>query len=409
MVPQDDFASLMQASSGKSATRGLRKLRRGEIVEGTVVQIGQEAVYVDVGTPTEARVDTSSLLDDSGKLRVALGDKIQGTVVDARMDSPVLAVSFGRNSPVDREALNMAYETKTPIFGKVTAANKGGLEVDISGNRAFCPSSHVELSHVEDLSVYEGQELEFQILELRDGGRNVVVSRRALLEQRRQAMVAEARGKLSVGSEVTGTVTSITKHGVVVDLEGVSGFVHVSELANHRVDRPEDVVQQGASVTVRVLGIEPSDRGGERIRLSMRQSSGAAPAPAAPAQDEVLTGTVLRAVGGGLVVRTAKGEGFVPVRELELAPGADYRRAFPPGKELKVVMTSRAADTGRMTFSVKGVADVEDRANYRSFANAPQQAGSAAAGFGSLGDLLKEKFGQPASKKSQPQKKPARS
>lgn len=405
MSSHDDFASLMQASAGQAKDRGFKKLRRGEIVEGTVVQIGSEAVYVDVGTPTEARVDTSSLLDETGKLRVALGDKLQGTVIDARMDSPVLAVSFGKNSPVDREALAMAYETKTPIFGKVTAANKGGLEVDISGTRAFCPASHVELSHVDDLSVYEGQELEFQVLELRDGGRNVVVSRRALLDQRRQASAAEARSKLEVGSEVEGTVTTITKHGVVVDLDGVSGFVHVSELANHRVDRAEDVVQQGAKVTVRVLGIEQTDKG-ERIRLSMRQTSGAAPAPAAPAQDEVLVGTVVRAVGGGLVVRTPKGEGFVPVRELELAPGADYRRAFPPGKELKVVMTSRAADTGRMTFSVKGVADVEDRANYRSFANAPQGGGSTAAGFGSLGDLLKKKLGQPEAKKTQ--KKPAR-
>jgi ribosomal protein S1 len=122
-----------------------------------------------------------------------------------------------------------------------------------------------------------------------------------------------------------------------------------------------------------------------------------------------LVGTVVRAVGGGLVVRTPKGEGFVPVRELELAPGADYRRAFPPGKELKVVMVSYAADTGRMTFSVKGVADVEDRANYRTFANAPKADGAPAGGpgFGSLGDLLKEKFGQPAAKK--PVKKTARS
>ena len=408
MSSPDSFASLMKASANQASDRGFKKLRRGEIVEGIIVQIGQEAVYVDVGAPTEARVDSSSLLDESGKIKVALGDKIQGTVIDARMDAPVLAVSFGRNSPVDREALNIAYETKTPIFGKVVASNKGGLEVDLAGTRAFCPVSHIELSRVEDMTVYEGQELEFQIIEIRDQGRNVVLSRRALLDARRQATVAEARGKLSVGSEVTGTVTSVTKHGAVVDLDGVSGFVHVSELANHRVDRAEDVVQQGAQVTVRVLGIETTDKG-ERIRLSMRQTSGAAPAPAAPAQDEVLAGTVVRAVGGGLVVRTPKGEGFVPVRELELAPGADYRRAFPLGKELKVVMVSYAADTGRMTFSVKGVADVEDRANYRTFANAPKADGVAAGGpgFGSLGDLLKEKFGQPAAKK--PAKKPSRS
>jgi small subunit ribosomal protein S1 len=403
MSSPDNFASLMQASAGQSNDRGMKKLRRGEIIEGVVVQIGQEAVYVDVGTPTEARVDRSDLLDENGQIRVALGDRLKGTVIDARMNAPVLAVSFGRNSPVDYDALRMAFETKTPIFGKVVQANKGGLEVDISGTRAFCPASHVELSHVEDLTVYEGQELEFQIMELRDQGRNVVLSRRALLDSRRQATVAEARGKLVVGSEVEGTVSSVTKHGAVVDLDGVSGFVHVSEMAAHRVDRAEDVVQVGGKVTVRVLAIEPSDKG-ERIRLSMRQTSGA-PAPVAAAVDEVLPATVVRAVGGGLVVRTAKGEGFVPARELELAPGADFRRAFPPGKELKVVLVSRDAESGRQSFSVKGVADVEDRANYRSFANAPQS-GSTSASFGSLGDLLKGKLGQPAAKK--PAKKSAR-
>ena len=399
MSPPEDFASLMQASNSRGNDRGLKKLRRGETIEGTVVQIGQEAVYVDVGTPTEARVDRASLLDETGQIRVKLGDRIQGTVVDARMNAPVLAVSFGRNAPVDREALTLAYESKAPVFGKVVQANKGGLEVDISGTRAFCPASHVELSHVDDLTLYEGQELEFQVLEIKEQGRNVVVSRRALLEARRQALVAEARGKLSVGMEVEGTVTSITKHGAVVDLDGVSGFLHVSELADHRVERAEDVVQQGAKVSVRVLAIEPSDKG-ERIRLSMRQMKGApSTPPPAPAVDEVLQATVVRAVGGGLVVRTAKGEGFVPVRELELAPGADFRRAFPPGKELRVVLVSRDAESGRQSFSVRNVADVEDRANYRSFANAPQASG-AGGSFGSLGDLLKGKLGQPAGKPS---------
>lgn len=395
MVPSDDFASLMQASSRKATDRGIRRLRRGEIVEGTVVQIAHDSVYVDVGTPTEARVDKASLLDEQGQLRVAVGDKLKGTVIDARPDSPALAVAFGRNAPVDREALNVAFETKTPIVGKVTGVNKGGLEVDISGTRAFCPASQVELSRADDLSVYEGQQFEFLITEIREQGRNVVVSRRALLEQRREATVADARKNVVPGAELEGTVTNVTKHGAVVDLQGVSGFVHISELANHRVDRVEDVVQKGSKVTVRVLGIEPGEKG-ERIRLSMKQLSGAEPAPK-PAADEVLEGTIVRAVGGGLVVRTTKGEGFVPVRELELAPGADHRRAYPVGKTLRVVMVSHDSETGRIQFSVKGVADVEERANYRSFGGAAKNE-SGAGSFGSLGDLLKGKI-EPVGKK----------
>jgi len=397
MSPTDNFASLMQASTRKSADSGIKRLRRGEVIEGTIVQIGHDSVYVDVGTPTEARVEKSSLLDENGDLRVAVGDKLKGTVIDARPDTPMLAVSFGRNAPVDRESLNVAFETKTPIVGKVTKVNKGGLEVDISGTRAFCPASQIELSRVDDLSVYEGQQFEFQIMEIREQGRNVVVSRRALLEQRREASAADARQKIVAGAELEGTVTGVTKHGAVVDLQGVSGFVHISELANHRVDRVEDVVQKGTKVTVRVLGIEPGEKG-ERIRLSMKQLSGAEPTPK-PTADEVLEGTVARAVGGGLVVRTSKGEGFVPVRELELAPGADHRRAFPVGKTLRVVLVSQDAETGRIQFSVKGVADVEERANFRSFGGTSQ--GEANAGsFGSLGDLLKGRVDSVAKKKS---------
>ena len=359
------------------------------------MQIAHDSVYVDVGTPTEARVEKSSLLDENGQLKVAVGDKLKGTVIDARPDSPVMAVSFGRNSPIDREALNMAYETKTPIVGKVTGVNKGGLEVDFSGTRAFCPASQVELSRTEDLSVYEGQEFDFLITEIREQGRNVVVSRRALLEQRREASVADARKNVVVGAELEGTVTNITKHGAVVDLQGVTGFIHISELAGHRVDRVEDIVQKGSKVTVRVLGVEPGEKG-ERIRLSMKQLSGAEPV-AKPAADEVLEGTIVRAVGGGLVVRTTKGEGFVPVRELELAPGADHRRAYPIGKALRVVMVSHDSESGRIQFSVKGVAGVEERANFRSFGGAAK--GEAGAGsFGSLGDLLKGKI-DPVSKK----------
>ena len=397
MSPPDNFASLMQASGRKATDHGIKRLRRGEIVEGTIVQIGHDSVYVDVGTPTEARVEKSSLLDENGDFPLALGDKLKGTVIDARPDSPMLAVSFGRNAPVDREALQMAYETKTPIVGKITKVNKGGLEVDISGTRAFCPASQVELSRVDDLSVYEGQQFEFQIMEIREQGRNVVVSRRALLELRREASVADARKNVVAGAELEGTVTGITKHGAVVDLQGVTGFIHISELAGHRIDRVEDIVQKGTKVTVRVLGVEPGEKG-ERIRLSMKQHSGAEPTPK-PAADEVLEGTVARAVGGGLVVRTSKGEGFVPVRELELAPGADHRRAFPVGKTLRVVLVSQDGETGRIQFSVKGVAHVEERANFRSFGGASQGEANASS-FGSLGDLLKGKIDPVSKKKS---------
>ncbi len=383
MAP-DDFASLLETST--RASGGLRRLKKGELVEGTVVQIASDVVYVDLGTQCEARISRESLLDANGELRIKLGDKLQATVIDARMEAPVLSVGFGRGTTMDLAMLRTAHETKMPVTGTVLKIQKGGLEIDISGMRAFCPASQMELSYVNDLSSYEGQEHEFLVIELRDNGRSIVVSRRALLEARRQAEAATARARIVIGAEIEGTVTGILKHGAIVDMDGVDGFIHVSELAPHRVERPEDVVSQGARVTVRVLGIESTEKG-ERIRLSLRQtaSSMADAAAKVPDKEEILAATVVKAIPGGLVIKTAKGEGFLPSRELELPPGADHRRGYPVGKELRVVLATKDSKNGRLVFSVKGVASVEERQNLHAFG----KSSAARGGFGSLGDLLK--------------------
>jgi len=295
--------------------------------------------------------------------------------------------------------LRTAMDTQTSVTGKVSKVQKGGLEVDLNGIRSFCPASQVDLSYTADLSVYEGQDLEFLVVEIREGGRDVVLSRRQLLEKRRQQAMADARERLVEGAEIEGTVKSTTRHGAVIDVGGVDGFVHISELANHRVERVDDVAAVGSNVRVKVLGFEVTDRG-QRLRLSMRQTVAAAAAvaasaPQAPGTDEILDGTVTKAIPGGLILKTNKGEGFVPQRELELAPGADHRRAYPVGSVLKVVVVSKDASRGRFTFSVRGVAHVEERKNYETFGKS-----GSSAGFGSLGDLLKGHLGKASPAKS---------
>ena len=190
------------------------------------------------------------------------------------------------------------------------------------------------------------------------------------------------------GAELDGTVTAFNRHGAVVDLDGVEGFVHLSELAWRRVERAEDAVQLGERVRVRVLSVDDSERG-PRVRLSLRALQ--APDPAAtPAPEEVLRAKVVACVGGGITVTTPKGDGFVRLAELGLPPGADHRRAFPPGKELDVVLVTNAG--GRLRFSATQVARVEERKNFRDYssgASTPQTS------FGHLGDLLRERLGLP--------------
>ncbi len=400
MVPPEDFASLFKSQGPHAET--IRRLHKGEVVRGRIVQIGADAVYVDVGTPTEARLDRAALLDADGTLKAKVGDMVEATVIDARANAPVLSMGFGRGTQIDAALLQTAMTTRTPISGRFKKAGKSGLEVELGAVTAFCPASQIELGFVESLEIYEGQEHEFIVLEVRDAGRSVVVSRRAVLEQRRKQAMANARERLTQGSDVEGVVSQLLRHGALVDVGGVEGFVHVSELAHHRVERIEDAVSRGQNVLVRVLGFETTDRG-ERLKLSIRQatqpdhSDGTTKERPSPTLDAILEGTVTRAVGGGLIVRTAQGDGFVPQRELELAPGADHRRAYPVGTALRVVVRGIDPTRGRLDFSVRGVAAVEERRNFSDFSDssgAPTQRSES--GLGSLGELLQKHLkGQP--------------
>lgn len=370
------------------SSRAKRRLKSGEVVEGTVIQVSGDSVFVDVGATTDARLDRAELEDRDGNISVKVGDRLRATVLEAGGDALVLTVAIGKGAAIDASRLQSALESGAPVSGKVLRAVKGGLEIDVGGIRAFCPASQVELGYAAELGAYEGQELELKVIEIREGGRSVVLSRKALLEDQRAALAASMQDQLVPGADLVGTVQSFSKHGVVVDLGGLDGFVHVSELAHRRVENPEDVVNVGDSIEVRVLSVEQGDRG-LRIKLSMKARI-AREASAQAAPEEVLTGTVTGHANHGVFIETPKGEGMIPVRELGLGPGADHRRAFPIGKQVQVVLFQQGG--GRQRFSIVGVARVEERRNYREFSSSGAGGG---AGLGSLGDVLREKLGLP--------------
>lgn len=391
----DDFASMFKATPDAGRTR---RLRDGEVVEGKVVQVGGDSVFVDVGATKDARIPIAQLADREGNVRVKVGDSIRATVVDTSGEVPELAVSLGGRGGNDAAELQMAFETGMPINGRVSRAVKAGLEVEIAGQRAFCPASQIEAGFVKELEPYVGQTFDFKVIEIKDGGRSAIVSRRALLEQERREREATLGESLAPGTDLSGTVSSTNRHGAVIDVGGIDGFVHISELTHRRVDRAEDVVNVGDRVEVRVIGVERSDKG-LRVRLSMKQRVQAPEAAPAPTPDEVLTATVLRIAGSGVVVSTSKGEGLIPMRELGLAPNADHRRQFPAGKTFQVVLLDKDGK-GRMRFSLVGVARVEERRNVREFASSQQ-------GLGSLGDVLRKKLGLPEPPPEAPAPKPA--
>lgn len=373
-----------------------RRLRVGEAVEGTVVQIGRDWVFVDVGTTSEARIERAELADAKGNLQLRIGDRLRASVARLSDEGPLLALSLGRGARAsgDRSLLEDAQRSRLPVKGKVTRAVKGGVEVDVVGVRAFCPASQLGQGYVADLATLEGQSFDFLVSEIKDDGRSVILSRRALLEEEKARAAKSVLERIQVGGEYQGTVSSLQKYGAFIDLGGgVEGLVHVSELAHTRVERVDDMLSPGDTVTVKVLALEPQDKSPiPRLRLSIKALS-AAPALPHIGADEVLDATVTKLGSFGVRVQTAKGEGLVPLRELGTPRGADHHKLFPVGSSVKVVLVHRDA-SGRTTFSFARVAAAEESANYRAFTEG-DSAYSPGAAMGSFGDLFRKKLGLP--------------
>jgi small subunit ribosomal protein S1 len=395
----NDFASMMQQATGDGARTSTR-LRPGQVVTGTVVQIGHDSVFVDIGMTTEGRIDRRELEDAKGEIKVKAGDAIKANVVSLDdVMGPKLSVSFGKGrTRLDEGALEAARDARVPVEGVVGAAVKGGVEVRILGARAFCPASQLGTEYIADLASLEGQKLEFLITEVKNGGRDVIVSRKALLLEQQAQQTEATLAKLEVGQDYSAKVVSVQKYGAFVTLGGgVEGLIHISELSHGRVDRVEDVLNVGEEVSVKLLAITPGEKGAApKLRLSLRAlSEPSAPVEGAqPERGEVLEGTVSKVTQFGVFVDTAKGTGLVPTRELGTPRNSDNRRMFPLGKPVSVVLVSKDPSRG-LTFSMSRVADVEERQNFRDFSRAQKATRDEPAGLGSFGALLRERLDLP--------------
>lgn len=392
MAEQDeDFAAMFEASQGAQPRKSSQRLRVGQSVQGVVIQVGSHTLFVDVGAKAEARIDREQLCDARGQLTVGVGDTIRATVAKIDRDGPLLVKNLGRGGGVGKATIEIAYESKAPIEGTVTGTTKGGLTVEIAGIRAFCPASQADITYQPNFDHLIDQKLQFQVTEIRDGGRSVVVSRKAVLADERRQQGQALRDKLEVGAELTGTVRSIQPYGAFIDLGGLEGLCHVSQLGHGRVDRVEDVLSVGESVKVRVLAMEPRPGSDElKISLTMRAQQDV---EAQKAAEKVMEATVAQVTAAGVLVDTPIGRGIVPNRELGLPHGGDARRAFPMGKKVEVVVLNRDTSSGKLRLSIKGVADAEARQAYRSFkAETKKATRGKGKGFGSLGDLLRDKL-----------------
>ncbi|WP_242395141.1 30S ribosomal protein S1, partial [Anaeromyxobacter oryzisoli] len=386
---------------GSEAAAPRRRFKVGEKVAGKIIQIGEGVAFLELGTGlADALIETVELTDAQGNVTARVGDIVDGVVVHA--DERGAIVSKGRGHATRdhaREAVIEAAQTGIPVEGLVKAVNKGGLEVEVHGVRAFCPVSQIDVHFVGDPASFVGQKLQFKVQ--RADPRDVVLSRRALLEEERAAKAQATREKLAPGAIFDGVVTSVQDYGAFVDLGGIEGLVHVSELSWDRVSKPQDLLKAGDAVQVQVLRIEEDPKKGERIGLSVRaltprpepaaspeKPARAAP-PAPPKVGDVVEATVDKVEPFGVFVRFAGGRGLVPAAETGTPRGSDLRRSFKVGDAL-TALVSAIDEQGRLRLSKTGAEQAAERAEAREYmAKAPRATGK---GFGTLGDLLRQKL-----------------
>lgn len=296
---EEDFAAMFAASEKA------RQFDRGQTIEGTVVGFGPKVAFVNVGGKGEAQIDLAELKDEAGNVEVAIGQTIQAMVVSTG-GGIVLSRKGVRNAATQRE-LEDAFHSGLAVEGKIAQVVKGGYEVRIARERAFCPLSQIDIVRTTDPAVHVGQVYAFRIIEYKNGGKDLVVSRRALLEAEQRANAAVVRASIVPGAALSGRVASVLDFGAFVDLGGgIQGLLHVSEMSWSRVNSANEVVAPGDQITVKVLRV---DEATQKISLGLKQllDDPWSTAAANYAVGQVRTGRVTRVADFGAFVELEPG------------------------------------------------------------------------------------------------------
>ena len=382
MATDDEDFAAMFAESERDKPRAKRP-KIGDVIKGKVITIGKDAVFVDLGSKAEGQLERDQVSDKDGKLLVKVGDVVEARVVSDAGGVLMLRTKVTRGPQASAE-LQQAFELGIPVEGTVTEVIKGGVSVDVAGVRGFCPASQIDNRFVEDLATYVGHKLTFKIT--RYEPRNLVLSRRALLEAEAEKLAGETRKKLVPGAVLRGKVVGFKPFGAFVDLGGIEGMLHISELGFTRVEKPEDVLSLGQELDVAVLKIEPGEKG-ERISLSLKALANDPwrDATASLGEGTRVKGTITRLQPFGAFVEIAPGvEGLVHITEL----GAGRRINHPKevvsiGQQVEASVLAVDHDNRRLSLSLAASRDASPE-DVAAVPRAPQK-------LGTLGDLLQRK------------------
>jgi len=469
---EEDFATLFERSGAAS-----RRLEPGQKVNARIVSISGDFVFIDLGGKSEGVINLNEFLKEDGTYHVSEGDTIDAFFVTFSDGLKRFTSRTKGYSTVDSQGIRNAHEADLPVNGKVISELKGGFEVHVGRIRCFCPFSHIDLKGERKSELYINQTFPFKVLEYKENGRNVILSRRVLLEEEQQERLKAFKESLQTGMEVTGKVRAIQKFGAFVDLGGIDGLIPSSELSWNRAEKAENLLSPGQEVTVKVIAIdwernrltlsiksmqpdpyasaaekypidsmvngavvrlesfgafvnlEPGMDGlipiskfgtGRRIKhpkevaevgqwvearvidinaanrkitLSMEQKINFEEIQL-PAVSDIVHGTVERVIPAGLFLKIGDYlTGFIPNSEMGTPRGTNHNRMFPPGTTLQTIVIEVDKNRKRVTLSRNKVDEKMEEDTYNSYRDSVKKEEQATGGLGSLGDLLREKWG----------------
>lgn len=334
----------------------LRSIQEGEVVQGEIVQIDKEYVLVDIGYKSEGQIRIEEFIDPEGNITAKVGDKVEVLLEKKETDEGLIILSKEKAAKIKIwDEIKKVYEQDRPIRGKIISRVKGGLSVDI-GLQAFLPGSQVDLRPIRDMDSLVGTEHNFKIVKYNKRRGNIVLSRRAILETKRMILRENTLKTLEEGSILEGTVKNITDYGLFVDLGGIDGLVHITDMSWGRVGHPSEMCQVGDRITVKVLSF---DREKERVSLGVKQLTAD---PWSNAADKYPSGTriqgkVVSLTDYGAFVEIEEGvEGLIHVSEMSWTRKVRHpSQLLSVGDIIDVMVLNMDANKKRISLGMKQV------------------------------------------------------
>ena len=357
LAPVEETTTAVEETTAATESTNFTNLKRGQVVEGKVVSLDADGVNVDIGQKSEGYISKAELTNDPSVAPAEVcqvGDVINAVVL--RIDNKEETIFLSKRRAQEEEGMKdlaVARDEGRILQGKIVEAVKGGVMVDVLGVKAFMPASHVDLRYVPDLTIFVGQTVSVIVKEIEEARRRVVVSRKEAIERKSEEIKQQTWDGLVPGELRDGVVQRLTDFGAFVDLGGVDGLVHVSEISWQRVAHPSEALAEGQNVKVKILGVD-KEKG--RVSLSIKQGEGDPWTKVGNmfVPGQVVPGKIVRTASFGAFVEIAPGiEGLVHISQLSYDRVERTEDAVTPGEEVSVKILSIVPEDHRVSLSIK--------------------------------------------------------